>query len=115
MYSFNIERKNLRSIYSANESFQLEMMLIDEEDQIRDNTRLKGAIYKRKTLDPTRVKGIGALAASYGLYSYLPYLAVYVGSTIPILSACAAGIYGLMAFSETDSINAIDVVKGGEH
>lgn len=91
------------------------MIEIELEDQARDDKGLKGAIYRRKTLDPHRVKGIGALAASYGIYSYLPYLAVYVGSTVPILTACAAGIYGLLAFSDANNINVIDIVTSGEH
>lgn len=76
---------------------------------------MKGSVYRRKVLDPLRLKGLGAFAATYGIYSYLPYLAVYVGSTIPIVTACAAGVYGLLAFSDNNSINAIDLIDSGEH
>lgn len=66
-------------------------------------------------LDPARLKGLGAFAASYGIYSYLPYLAVYIGSTIPVLAACTAGVYGMLAFSDSNSINVIDVIPSGEN
>ena len=66
-------------------------------------------------LNPTRVKGLGAFAASYGIYSYLPYMAVYIGSTLPIFTAAVAGIYGMLAFSDTNTINVIDIVDSGEH
>jgi hypothetical protein len=51
-------------------------------------------------LNPKRLKGVGALLASYSIYSYLPYIAVSVGSTAPIVVACAAGLYGMFAFAE---------------
>jgi hypothetical protein len=38
-----------------------------------------------------------------------------MGSTIPILSACVAGIYGLIAFSDNNSVNVIDIIPTGEH
>ncbi len=61
-------------------------------------------------MNPKRLKGLGAFAASYGIYSYLPYIAVYLGSTVPIVSACAAGLYGMLAFGESQIINTIKVI-----
>jgi predicted PurR-regulated permease PerM len=51
-------------------------------------------------LDPKKLKGIGALATTYGLYSYLPYIAAITGPTLPILTACFTGLYGMLAFSD---------------
>lgn len=76
---------------------------------------MKGAVFRRKALSPRKLKGLGGFAASYGIYSYLPYLAVYLGSTIPIVSACAAGLYGMLAFSETEVVNTITVIEQGDH
>jgi len=76
---------------------------------------LKGAVFRRRLLNPNRLKGITALGASFGIYSYLPYLAVYLGSTVPLLTACAAGIYGLIEFGESNVINQINVVHEGEN
>jgi hypothetical protein len=96
-------------------TFNQELQAGDAEDQAYNNSRLKGSIYRRKVLDPQRVKGLGAMATSYGIYSYLPYLAVYLGSTLPIVTACAAGVYGLLSFSESNTVNVIDLVPSGEH
>ena len=80
-----------------------------------DKKKLKGAVFKRKLLNPSRLKGITAFATSLGIYSYLPYMAVYLGSTIPVLSACAAGIYGLIAFGESNVINKINIEHEGNN
>jgi hypothetical protein len=75
---------------------------------------LRGKVYRRKLLNPRRFKGITSFIASYGIYSYLPYIAVYTGgSTIPILAACAAGFYGMLAFGESRIVNSIEVINGG--
>jgi hypothetical protein len=80
-----------------------------------DQKQLKGTVFRRKLLNPSRLKGVAAFATSLGIYSYLPYIAVYLGSTVPVLTACAAGIYGLLEFGETNVINKINVVHEGEN
>ncbi len=71
-------------------------------DHLADQSSLgKDEVFKRRTLNPRRFKGIGAFASSYALYSYAPYLAVYCGSTVPILGAVFAGLYGMLSFSES--------------
>ena len=65
-------------------------------------------------LSPRRFKGLTSLAASFGIYSYLPYIAVYTGgSAIPIFAACAAGFYGMLAFGESRIVNSIEVINEG--
>ena len=75
---------------------------------------MNGKIYKRKLLNPSRFKGLSALAASWGIYFYLPYLAVYAGTNLPIFAACAAGIYGVSQFSENRVINSIEAIEFGD-
>ena len=38
-----------------------------------------------------------------------------MGSTIPILGACMAGVYGMMAFSEQQMVNSIEQLTTGPH
>lgn len=64
-------------------------------------------------MNPQRVRGIGGFAVSYGLYSYLPYITAYFGPTVPVVSAVAAGLYGVLSFRETDIINEIRVIEDG--
>lgn len=99
----------------AREDFIEEMNKIEVLDQCSDHAALKGLVYKRKTLNPRRVKGLGAFATTWGIYSYLPYLSVYFGSTFPILAACTAGLYGMFAFSESQIVNTIKVIEEGDH
>jgi hypothetical protein len=74
-------------------------------ERVSDHASLKGAVFKRKTLDSERVRGLGAFALSYGLYSYLPYLAVYFGGNLPLLAVVASGVYGVTKFSERNFVN----------
>ena len=84
-------------------------------DEAADFAALNGAVYRKRVLNTRRFKGLGAFAASFGLYTYLPYIAVYLGSTIPMISACFAGFYGLIAFAENQLINEIRVIAKGDH
>jgi hypothetical protein len=52
-------------------------------------------------LNPRRFKGLGAFASAFGIYIYAPYLAAYMGATLPVLGAVAAGLYGMLSFSES--------------
>ena len=54
-----------------------------------------------------------AFVSAYGLFTYAPYLAVYVGTTAPFLGAVAAGIYGMLSFSESQFVNSITLIKDG--
>ena len=76
---------------------------------------MKGYVFKRKLLNPKKLKGFGALGASLYVYNYLPYIAAYFGPTLPLLALSAGTIYGLMAFAETQIINSIKVISEGEH
>lgn len=79
-----------------------------------DYARLgKDEVFKRKALNPRRLKGLTAFATSFGLYSYAPYLAVYCGATLPMLGAVVAGLYGMLSFSESQIVNTIKIIKDG--
>lgn len=64
-------------------------------------------------MNPKRLKGLGAFATFAGVYSYLPYLAVYVGSTVPVITMCAAGLYGMFSLAESQIVNSIKVIESG--
>ena len=90
----------MKWLQRANSDFILEKTKINAVDQVLHAGNLKGKVYRRKLLNPKRLKGVGAFVASYSIYSYLPYIAVSLGSTVPIVAACAAGLYGMLAFTE---------------
>lgn len=76
---------------------------------------MKGAVFKKKLLNPKRFKGVGAFATSFYIYQYLPYIAAYFGTTLPILTACFAGVYGMLSFAESQIVNQIRVIEEGDH
>lgn len=84
-------------------------------EQKADYVALKGAVYRRKALNPKRLKGVGAFATSLYIYSYLPYIAAYLGPTLPVVAACFAGLYGMSAFAESQIVNEIRMVQDGPH
>ena len=69
-------------------------------ENAENHSYLKGKIYKRKTLNPRRLKGFAGFTTAFGIYSYFPYIAAYFGATAPVLVACASSFYGMFAFSE---------------
>lgn len=114
LLSFDIRREDIHYLYKANLRFVNELQRTDALDQLADNSRLgPNQIFKRRTLSPRRFKGVGAFLSAYGFYSYAPYLAAYMGSTIPVLGAVAAGLYGMLAFSESQIVNSITLIKDG--
>ena len=117
LFSFEVERHNLRWLYNANTDFVQEMRRVDALDQVADHSRLgKNQVFKKRVLTPRRLKGVSALASAFGLYSYAPYLAIYIGTTMPVLGAVVAGLYGMFSFSESQIVNSITLIKdGGEH
>jgi hypothetical protein len=95
LYSFNIERRNLKWLYQANLNFIEETQTQNLLERISEHTSLKGAVFKRKVLNPRRVKGLTGFVSSLGIYTYMPYMAVYLGSSIPFFAAIATGLYGM--------------------
>lgn len=71
-------------------------------------------MFRRKLLNPTKLKGFGALGVSAYVYNYLPYVAAYFGPTIPLLALSAGTFYGLAALGESNVVNSIKVISEGQ-
>jgi hypothetical protein len=115
LFSFKVERQNLKWLSQANMEYINALNRVDQMDQLADYKSLgKDEVFKRRTLNPRRIKGVGALAASAYLYSYAPYLAVTLGATsAPIIGALLTAVYGLLAFSESQVVSSIQIIKDG--
>lgn len=101
LFSFKIDRKNLRWLSYANQEYINALNRVDQLDQLADYKSLgKDQVFKRRVLNPSRLKGVGSLFSSFYLYHYAPYLAVTLGPTLPVLGALATAMYGLLQFSE---------------
>ena len=114
LFSFQVERAKLKWLYEANTDYVEELRKVDALDQMADHSRLKAnEVFRRRTLNPKRLKGLGGFATAYGFYSYAPYLAVYMGATLPVLGAVAAGLFGMLSFAESEIVNKITLIKDG--
>ena len=113
-YAFNIERENLKWLERSNFKFIQEKLDMRSIEHAADNSSLKGLVYKRKLLDPKRLKGLGAFAGTFCIYSYLPLLSAYIGTTAPMFAACIAGVYGMYSFSDQMFVNTIEILNDKE-
>ena len=66
-------------------------------------------------MNPKKVRGIGALVASWSIYTYMPYITVAFGHTMPLLGAVGAGLYGMLSFAESSIIRSMEFINEGEH
>jgi len=116
LFSFEIERNNLHWLYNANTDFVQEMYRVDQNAQLADYSRLgKDEVFGRRVLSPRRFKGVGAFVGSWAMYSYAPYIAMYFGTTVPVLGAVFSGVYGMLQFSESQIVNSIKIVRDAEN
>lgn len=58
---------------------------------------------------------MSAFFASYSIYSYLPYISVFTGTTAPVIAACASLFYGMISFADQQMINSIETLKDGSN
>ena len=78
-------------------------------DDMSNHANLKGSIFKRKSLDPHRVKSLGYFALSGALWAYSPMLVATFGSSLSTLAIASSAVTGMWKFNETNVINNIKV------
>ena len=94
-FSFSIERENLKWLYQANCDFTKEMMFVNNLENLKNHCNLGGLVFKRKAMDPYKLKGLGYFGLAAAGYSYWPYVAMYLGqtgTTLALTAACLAGM-----------------------
>ena len=102
-------------MWEANEDFLREMAKANKIDDMANHANLKGSIFKRKTLDPHRVKSFSYFALSGALWAYSPFVAATFGQSLTTLAIATSAITGMTKFSENNVINNITVCSEGEH
>lgn len=78
-FSFQIERENLKWLFNANQDFNKEMMRVNVLEELRHHCKLGGLVFKRKPMDPVKLKGLGYFGAAGLSYFYYPYVAMHFG------------------------------------
>src|SRR4051812_38076528 len=87
------------------------MANVDALERSESHAILKGKLYKHKLINVKRIRGVGALAFSASLYTYLPYIAAFTGSTVPVFGGFIAAIYGLLSMVEGHNIHSIEFIS----
>jgi hypothetical protein len=65
-------------------------------------------------MSPARLNGAVALFTSLGIYSYLPYIALYTsGPTLPAVAGLLSAVYGLNKYKESGIVNSIQLIEEG--
>lgn len=95
-FSFTIEREDLKLLSEAKDSYLKELQTANSIDRLSNLASLRGKVFRRKVLDPQRLKGLGALLGSFGIYSYLPYISATTGPLAPVVVGCCAAFYGML-------------------
>lgn len=114
-FSFEIERQNLKWLSDANKSFSEQMGQENALMDLHAHSHLKGKIFKRKVMDPGRLKGLGFFGLTGLLYAYFPYVACQLGAPLTTFAMTGSSFAGMLHLSETNTINAIEFLKEGEH
>lgn len=90
-----------------------QMHIVNQLDQKADTARLNGKVFKAKTMNPTRLKGLAALGVSGLAYSNLMMLSLMMGPTIPMATVAASALYGMYSFSDKEYVSAIEASENG--
>ena len=106
-FSFEIERQNLKWIYNAREDFSKELDRANAVQDLEDHVNLKGAIFKRKILDPNRLTGLGYFGLAGATYAMFPHAALLLGPTLTTSLITAASLGGMFKLSDRNQVNSI--------
>lgn len=112
-FSFQIERENLKWLYNAKQDFSKEMDRANALEDLNAHANLGGKIFKRKTLSPNRLNGLGYFGLAGFTYMYFPYMAMHFGHNLSLFAMSAASVVGMLKFNERNVINSIEFIREG--
>jgi len=114
-FSFQIERENLKWLYNANQDFSKEMNRVNLLEDLDTHYNLNGLIFKKKMLDPQKLKGLGFFGVPVAVYAFYPYVVASLGqswTTSLMTAACLSGMY-MLRQNET-IVNTIEMMEDGK-
>ena len=112
-FSFQIERENLKWLYNAKQDFSKEMDRANALEDLNAHANLGGKVFKRKSMSPKKLSGLGYFGAAGFAYVYFPYMVMHLGSNMTLLGMSGASVMGMYKFNERDVINSIEFIKEG--
>ncbi len=120
-FSTQVLENELSHVYDAHKHHLSTVMEDNHLDRVRQQQSLKGAFYKRKLLNPQRLRGISSSLFAISFYLYNPYLWPYFAGgalTTKLFYATpvASALYGIYNMSESNIVHSIERLdtKGDE-
>ena len=113
-FSFEIERENLKWLWNAKQDFAKEMDRVNALEDLTAHANLNGKIFKRKTMDPKRLYGLGYFGVSAFAYMNFPHMVLHFGTTFTYAAMIGSSFMGMKKFQDRDTINSIETVKEGD-
>jgi hypothetical protein len=110
-FSFDIERENLKWLQQANVAFQDELLFGNDLSDLNAHYHLKGKIFKRKTMDPSKLYGLTYFGVAGAAYSMFPQFALYLGNPLTTAGITASVLAGMVHLQEKDVVNSIEFVR----
>ena len=83
-------------------------------DDLTAHANLNGKIFKRKSMDPKRLYGLGYFGISALTYMTFPQMVLHFGSTCTYAAMIGSSFMGMVKFQEKNVINSIETVKEGD-
>ena len=83
-------------------------------EDLHARSYLKGALFRRKTMDADRLTGVGCFGVAGLTYAFFPYVAQFIGSTATLLGISGTSLLGMFYSQERDIINSIEWTPEGK-
>ena len=119
-FSSEVLEDELKHVYDAHKHHLSTVFRDNHLDRVRQQMNLKGAFYKRKLLNPQRLKGISSGLLAISFYLYNPYLWPYFAGNfltakLFTLTPMAAALYGVYNLSESNIVHSIERLDEGAY
>lgn len=114
-FSFTVERENLYYLAKANQSFLGEMRRLNDIEDLRSHSNLKGAYFRRHSMATSRFTGLGYFGIAGLTYAYFPIAMGLLGKTGAMLAIYGSSFMGMLATREHNVVNSIALIKDGEN
>lgn len=90
------------------------MTRLNNIEDLHAHANLKGAVFRRKTMDPDRLTGLGCFGLAGLSYAFFPYVAQWIGSTATVLGITSSSLLGMYYSAESDIVNSIEWTEDGK-
>lgn len=92
------------------------MQRVNALEDMANHSKLKGLVFKRKSMDPEKLKGLGFFGLAGASYAYYPYIAAHFGQTFTTTAITLACLAGMNVVAQREPIiNTIGFVDEGEN